>query len=209
MSAPADDGATGLLLVAGLAFLALAVGPSEESPNSEVLLARSSAAERDAEALARMLSSETDDARARVVLGWITVHVARSWQRSVYQLLTGKSGKYGPQKYFRPGGGLEVRYASTADAPTPETARLAAGLLSGSIKPPELVLRSSPSAYVEMAPASKKLGPDRKPLQPEYTPEMILAKQASFGGIVGRIKNWFLYAKGAPPIRAINEAATV
>jgi len=48
-------------------------------------------------------------------------------------------------------------------------------VLAGSIEPPELVAHTKPTAYVEMGKASKKLGPDGKPLQPEYTAEKILA----------------------------------
>ena len=99
--------------------------------------------------------------------------------------------------------------ASTAGRAPPETLRIARGLLDGSIHPPEHVEHTKPTAYVEMGKASKKLGPDGKPLQPEYTAAKILAKQPSYGGIVGRLHNWFLYAKGAPHIDSIDEAAQV
>jgi hypothetical protein len=98
---------------------------------------------------------------------------------SLYRLLTGKPGQFGPQKYFYPDGKKEVHCASTAKRPTPETMRIARGLLDGTLTPPNSVRSSRPSAYVELGKASKKLGPDGKPLQPEYTPEKILAKQQS------------------------------
>ena len=210
MTAKASRSVGGWVLVGGLGLLALALAPGDDDgEHAEAPPDGLSDTERDMLALARMLASETDDAKARVVIGWITLSAARTWRLSVYRLLTGKSGQFGPQKYFYPDGSKEIRYASTARRATPETLRIARGLLEGSIGPPELVARTRPTAYVEMGKASKKLGPDGKPLQPEYTAEKILAKQSSYGGIVGRLHSWFLYAKGAAPIASIDQAALV
>lgn len=206
----ADSAAAGLVILGGLGLLAFSLAPSDpDAEHAEAPPAGLSEHERDVLALARMLASETDDARARVVIGWITVNAARTWRMSVFRLLTGKSEQFGPQKFFHTDGSKEIRYASTAKRPTAATMQLARGLLDGTVKPPEGVERTKPSAYVEMAPASKKLGPDGKPLQPEYTADKILAKQQSYGGIVGRINNWFLYAKNAPRIASIDQAAAV
>ena len=162
--------------------------------------------EQDAYALARMLESETTDERARIVIGWITVQTARAWHLSLFRLLTGRSGQYGHQKYFYPDGRVEIRYASTEKEPGPEARRLAKALLAGRVRPPPLVEQTRPTAYVEMTRASKKRGPDGKPLQPAYSPARILSKQRSYGGIVARINDWFLYAKHAKPIADIREA---
>lgn len=210
MTRSSEGTTTGLVMLGGLGLLALALLPTAgdtehiESP-PEGLTDQA----RDVLALARMLASETSDIRARVVIGWITVNAAHTWHMSVYRLLTGRSGQFGPQKYFYPDGKKEIRYASTAKRPTAETLRLARGLLDGSITPPGLIKSSKPSAYVELGKASKKLGPDGKPLQPEYTAEKILAKQQTYGGIVGRLNNWFLYAKGAQPIDSVEHATVV
>jgi len=200
----------GVVILGGLGMLAFALTTSRhkaalpESPPEGL-----SDGERDALALARMLVSETDDARARVILGWITLNAARTWRLSVFRLLTGKSGQFGPQKHFFSDGSKEIRYASTAKRPTAEALRIARGLLDGSIRPPEHIERAQPSAFVEMIKVSKQLGADGKPLQPAYTADKILAKQQSYGGIVGRLNNWFLYAKGAKPIASIDQATPV
>ena len=210
MKAKADRSVGGLFLLGGLGLLAFALAPAlDDDEPPELPPEGLSEHERDVVALGRMLASETDDARARIAIGWITVSAAHTWRRSVYRLLTGKSGQFGPQKFFYPDGSKEIRYASTAKRAAPETLRITRGLLDGSIQPPERVERTKPTAYVEMGKASKKLGPDGQPLQPEYTPAKILAKQPSYGGIVGRLHNWFLYAKGAPHIDSIDEAAQV
>lgn len=210
MRPQAERSVSGWLLLGGLGLLALArAALSSDAEPTELPPSGLDAQELDVLALARMLASETDDAQARVVVGWITVHAARTWRLSLYRLLTGKSGQFGPQKFFFPDGSKEIRYASTAKRPTSETLRIARGLLDGSIQTPEILERTQPTAYVEMGKASKQLGPDGKPLQPEYTPEKILAKQSSYGGIVGRLHNWFLYAKGAKPISSIDEAISV
>lgn len=204
------SGVGALLILGGLGMLGWALSTEEPvADRSEPSPRGLSDSELDALALARMLASETSDTRAQVVIGWITVNAARTWRMSVYRLLTGKSGQFGPQKFFYSDGRKEVRYASTAKPATAETLRLARGLLDGSIVPPSSVRSTRPSAYVELSKASKKLGPDGKPLQPEYTPEKILAKQQTYGGIVGRINNWFLYAKGAQPIDSVERAVMV
>lgn len=209
MKAKTEHSGAGWILLGGLGLLAVALAPAHDGEHTEAPPEGLSDAERDVVALGRMLTSETDDAKARVVIGWITLSAARTWRLSVFRLLTGKSGQFGPQKYFYPDGSKEIRYASTAKRATPETLRVARGLLDGSLQPPERVEHTKPTAYVEMSKASKKLGPDGKPLQPEYTAEKILAKQQSYGGIVGRLHNWFLYAKGAPHIDSIDEAPQV
>ncbi len=210
MRPQAERSAGGWLLLGGLSLLAFALAPhSDDAEPAELPPSGLDAQERDVLALARMLASETDDAQARVVVGWITVHAARTWRMSLYRLLTGKSGQFGPQKFFFPDGSKEIRYASTAKQPTSETLRIARGLLDGSIQTPEILERTQPTAYVEIGKASQQLVPDGKPLQPEYTPEKILAKQSSYGGIVGRLHSWFLYAKGAAPVHSIDEAPHV
>lgn len=210
MTRTGDSGFGALLILGGLGLLGWAL--STEPPvaeRTEPPPSGLSEHEIDVLALARMLASETGDTRAQVVIGWITVNAARTWRMAVYRLLTGKSGQFGPQKFFYPDGRKEVRYASTAKPATAETLTLARGLLDGTIMPPSSVRSTRPSAYVELGKASKKLGPDGKPLQPEYTPEKILAKQQSYGGIVGRLNNWFLYAKGAQPITSVDDATAV
>ena len=198
------------LVLAGAAGVLLLASRREAPPSlGEPPPAGISPPELEVLALARMLASETSDERARIAVGWITVHAARSWGRTLFRLLTGKSGQFGAQKFFYPDGTHEVRYASTARAPTPETTRLARGLLDGTIKPPPVLERAKPTAYVELGKASTKLGPDGKPLQPAYTADKILAKQSSYGGIVGRLNNWFFYAKGAPSISSIEQAPLV
>lgn len=210
MKRKSDSAAMGIAILGGFALLSFALAPSsDEAEHTEAPPAGLSDHERDVLALARMLVSETSDSRARVVVGWITVNAARTWRVSVFRLLTGKSGQFGPQKFFYPDGTKEIRYASTAKQPTEAALKLARGLLDGTIRPPAHVENTKPSAYVELAPASKKLGPDGKPLQPEYTPEKILAKQEKYGGIVGRLNNWFLYAKGATPISSVDQATAV
>lgn len=164
------------------------------------------ATDEETHALARMLESETKDPRARVVIGWITLHAARAWRKSLVRLLTGRSGKYGHQKYFYPDGRVEIRYASTVKEPGPEALRLARDLLAGRVRPPRLVEQTKPTAYVELTRASKKRGPDGKPLQPAYNAARILKKQRKYGGIVARVNNWFLYAQNAKPIADISEA---
>lgn len=55
-----------------------------------------------------------------------------------------------------------------------------------------------------MGQASKLVGPDGKPLQPETTPERILQLQSRYSGILARLGSWFLYAKNAPHIATID-----
>ncbi len=216
MNSKESDIGVGVGVLAGFGLLFLALRGATSS-NSEVSpsgtgdkpSAGQSDYERDIEALARMLASETSDAKAQEIIGWITLNAARTWRMSVFRLLTGKSGFYGPQKYFGPDGKMEIRYASTAQWPTADTLRRARGLFDGSVKPPEHITRTKPTSYVEILKASKQMGSDGKPLQPETTAERILNLQSRYGGIVGRVNNWFLYAKGAEPIASIEKAARV
>lgn len=120
-----------------------------------------------------------------------------------------KSGQYGHQKHFLPDGSKEIRYGSTVRKPTDATLRLARGLLDGNTKPPETIERTRPTSFVEMGKASKLVGPDGKPLQPETTPERILKLQSRYGGIVARLGSWFLYAKNAPQITNIDQATPI
>lgn len=166
-------------------------------------------ATREVEALARMLSSESSNPKAQIIIGWITVQAARTWRMSVFRLLTGKSGQYGHQKHFLPDGSKEIRYASTVRKPSDATMRLARGLLDGNVKPPEIIERTRPTSFVEMGKASKLVGPDGKPLQPETAPERILKLQSRYGGIVARLGSWFLYAKKAPQITNIDQATPI
>lgn len=216
MKSKESDIGLGIGVLAGLGLLYLALR-GEASSNSEVSpsgtgdkpSAGQSDYERDVEALARMLASETSDAKAQEIIGWITLNAARTWRVSVFRLLTGKSGVYGPQKYFGPDRKMEIRYASTAHRPTADTLRRARGLFDGSVKPPEHIARTKPTSYVEILKASKQLGQDGKPLQPETTAQRILSLQQRYGGIVGRVNNWFLYAKGAEPITSVEKATVV
>ncbi len=164
---------------------------------------------REVEALARMLASESSNPKAQIIVRWITVHAARTWRMSVFRLLTGKSGQYGHQKHFLPDGTKEIRYASTVRKPTDAALRLARGILDGNEKPPEIIERTRPTSFVEMGKASKLIGPDGKPLQPETTPERILKLQSRYGGIVARLGSWFLYAKNAPQIATIEQATPI
>ncbi len=208
------DIGVGVGVLAGTALLYLAVrsasdsevttlGTGEKPPDGQ------SDYDRDVEALARMLASETSDSKAQTIIGWITLNAARTWRMSVFRLLTGKSGLYGHQKFFWPDGKTEVRYASTFHKATANTLRIARGLFDGMIKPPTEVERTKPTSYVEILRASKQLGPDGKPLQRETNAQRILRLQQKYGGIVGRVNNWFLYAKGAAPISSVEKATAV
>ncbi len=86
--------------------------------------------------------------------------------------------------------------------------QIARGLIEDTLRPPASLERARPTAYVEMAKASKQLGPDGKPLQPDTNADRILALQQRFGGIVGQAGNWYLYAKGAPAIRTAADVPT-
>ncbi len=216
MNSKESDIGVGIGALAGLGLLYLALrgttgsdGEISPSGTGDIPRVGQSDYDRDIEALARMLASETSDAKAQEIIGWITLNAARTWRMSVFRLLTGRSGVYGPQKYFGPDGKMEIRYASTARKPTEDTMRRARGLFDGSVKPPEHIARTKPTSYVEILKASKQLGPDGKPLQPETTAQRILSLQQRYGGIVGRVNSWFLYAKGANPISSVEKATAV
>jgi hypothetical protein len=204
-----QEEASGLFLVAGAVLasaLLLRRCSDDRKPAVRRAPPRSRAADAEVYALARMLESESDDPKVRPLIGWITVHAARSWKKTLVRLLTGRSGQFGHQKYFYPDGRKEVRYASTAKEASPDARRLARALLEDRIRPPALLERTRPTAYVQMGRASRKKGPDGKPLQPAYDAARILKKQEKYGGIIGRVKDWFLYAQKAKPISDINDA---
>ena len=46
---------------------------------------------------------------------------------------------------------------------------LAAALLSGSVEPPQIVSKAAPTSFVERSKASRRVGADGRPLQPETT----------------------------------------
>ena len=152
----------------------------------------SGSAQREIEALARMLLSEDPRRRVQIVIGWTAVMAASRWGLSVFRLLTGKSGKYGPQKHLG-----EVRYAATTRAATPAALRLAEQLLSGEVQPSQQIRDHGPGAWVEEG----VLG---------YTPLRILQRQLhqtgpkkglpDFGGIWGRLEGtkWYLYDAKSP-----------
>lgn len=97
----------------------------------------------------------------------------------------------------------------TVRKPTDAALRMARGLLDGNTKPPEIIERTRPTSFAEIGKASKLVGPDGKPLQPETTPERILKLQSRYGGIVARLGSWFLYAKNAPQLTSIDQATPI
>lgn len=142
---------------------------------------------RDREALARMLASESRHPDVRVVLGYYAMEAARKRGIGVADRLTGKSGKFGPQFYLG-----EARYASTRQAATEDTRRLADQLLAGRLRPSRQILAGGLSAWVEAGVG----GWDAKKL---------LGKQDGengYGGIWGRIEGtrWYLYQRKAPVV---------
>lgn len=148
--------------------------------------------EDDQEALARMLSSETSNVGARVVIGWITVTRARRYGESVYRMLTKGKG-YGPQE--RDG---EAFYASTRKEATAETRDLAAKLLSGEVVPSAAVRRLTPGAWVEQGQG--------------LSDERLVSLQARWKeGIYARLRGtrWYLYSKDAPPVSGASAAAAL
>ena len=64
---------------------------------------------------------------------------------------------------------------------------LAAALLSGSVEPPRSFQKAAPTSFVERSKASRRVGADGRPLQPETNLTRIVDLQSDFGGLVGRI----------------------
>ena len=93
--------------------------------------------------------------------------MAKRRGQSVWALLTGGHG-YGPQKIFV-GGKAVIRFASTDKPATDTTMLLAAALLSGSVEPPRSFQKAAPTSFVERSKASRRVGADGRPLQPETT----------------------------------------
>lgn len=153
-------------------------------------------------ALARCLASESGDPTVQIAIGWILLATARRRKTSVHELLTAGLG-YGPQKVFIDGS-ARIRFASTDKPPTQGTLLLAQALLAGQVAPPPDFIREAPTSFVHKSKASKKLGADGKPLQPETPPARILALQSDFGGLVGRIGEWFFYRLQAAPVAALD-----
>ena len=153
-------------------------------------------------ALARCLASESGDPTVQIAIGWIVLATARRRKVSVHELLTAGLG-YGPQKVFIDGS-ARIRFASTDKQPTQATLVLALALLSGRVAPPPDFTRVAPTSFVHKSKASKKLGADGKPLQPETPPARILALQTDFGGLVGRIGDWFFYRHHAAPVATLD-----
>ncbi len=152
----------------------------------------------DIEALARCLRSEDDDPSIQIAIGWIVIQTARRRRVSLYELLTAGHG-YGPQKIFVSGRTV-IRFASTEKPATDSTMLLAAALWAGTVEPPKRFQQEAPTSFVERSKASKRLGPDGRPLQPETTLQRIVALQSYFGGLIGRMGRWYFYRNRAPPV---------
>lgn len=149
--------------------------------------------QRDLLTLARLLESEDRRPAIRVVLGWFAMEAAARRGLSVYRRVTGRSGLWGPQRYLN-----ETRYASTEQAPSPESLQLAEHLLAGSVLPSREIRRHGVSAWIEEGVGG-------------YDSKRVLAKQESYGGIWGRITGtrWFLYDPKAPPVRSLERVPEV
>ncbi len=151
----------------------------------------------DETALARMMHSESDNPDVQVVVGWMAMEAARRRGVSVFQRLTGRSGKYGPQV-------LEgaVRYASTRKKTTPETRRLAQDLLAGRVLPARAIRRWGLSAWVEKGVSGYTA---QKLLDNQYGPEGQAGGKTDdgYGGIFARVAGtrWYLYNPRAPLLR--------
>ena len=124
-------------------------------------------------ALARCLASESSDPTVQIAIGWIVLMTARRRKVSIHELLTAGLG-YGPQKVFVEGS-ARIRFASTDQAPTETTLLLAQAILAGQVAPPTDFTQAAPTSFVHKSKASKRLGADGKPLQPETTAARILA----------------------------------
>lgn len=139
---------------------------------------------QEVEALARMLVSETGSRDGRIVIGWITIQVAKRRKQTIFQLLTGGAG-YGKQD--RPG--HEPFYASTAEPATVASRQLARELLRGAVVPAAQIRKHRPGPWVER---KQNIGDDR-----------LIALQNKWGaGIYARVAgtNWMLYSRDTPQI---------
>jgi len=157
----------------------------------------------DLVALARCLCSEDNDPAIQIAIGWIVIQTARRRRVSVFELLTAGHG-YGPQKVFVDGKAI-IRFASTEKPATDTAMLLAAALLSGTVEPPKRFQQAAPTSFVERSKASKRIGADGHPLQPETTTQRIVALQSDFGGLVGRIGRWYFYRNRAASVPATDE----
>lgn len=162
-------------------------------------LGRDPEAKDDQTALARMLESETDVFRERVVVGWIAAERAKRLKISLFQELTGRAGVYGRQVV-----GDEIRYASTRLAPTAESRALARDILAGVVRPSNEIRSRGLSPWVELRYPKK---PDPALLESRAAHLLRLqtpiGKHGDFGGIWGRVtrSNWFLYSRKSPIIK--------
>jgi hypothetical protein len=189
-------GAAGLSLVAGFVVLVVVGRPHGRKDSTEPLAKPPATPPDDLEALARCLSSEDDDPSIQIAIGWIVIQTARRRRVSVFDLLTAGHG-YGPQKVFVSGHAF-IRFAATDKPASDTTMLLAAALLAGTVEPSKRFQMAAPTSFVERSKASKRLGEDGRPLQPETTMARIAALQADFGGLVGRMGRWYFYRHRAP-----------
>jgi hypothetical protein len=172
-----------------LAALTLRGSSKPPGPAPEPTKGMSAFTDRDVEALARMLHSETSHKGAQAVIGWMILTAAKSRKKSVFEVLTGSSGKYGHRVDHG-----ESRIASTFKPPTADTLALARQLLSGEVQPAKMIRDRGYSAFVERG----QEGIDAKKLLDRQTkPE-----GKGFGGIFARIQgsNWYLLNRKAPPV---------
>jgi len=151
----------------------------------------------DTEALARCLASEDADPTILVAIAWLCIQVARRRKTSLLALLTSGLG-WGPQKIWVNGKSV-IRFASTDKPPTDLTMLLAAAVLGGAVEPSSKFRAAAPTSFVERTGASRRIGPDGRPLQPETREERLIALQEEYGGLVGRIGRWYFYRLRAPP----------
>lgn len=191
----------------------IAVGEPPPSPLPPIR--RTDDGKDDETALARMLKSEDPDLGPRVVIGWITLQIAQRRKISVFKLLTGKPGEYGPQTLDR-----VSRYAATTYPPTPETREIARQLLGQLLRPSQAVRAHGASPWVEwLKPSLTKA--ERAQHLDAATVARLLAERndrlavnvlreqhafgdrkqfGDFGGIWARIagSRWFLFDKKTP-----------
>ena len=151
----------------------------------------------DTEALARCLASEDADPTILVAIAWLCIQVARRRKTSILALVTSGLG-WGPQKIWVNGKSV-IRFASTDKPATDLTMLLAAAVLGGAVEPSSKFRAAAPTSFVERTGASRRIGPDGRPLQPETKEDRLIALQDEFGGLVGRIGRWYFYRLRAPP----------
>jgi hypothetical protein len=146
-----------------------------------------------------MLASEDADPALQVAIAWIAIQTARRRRQSLLAVLTSGLG-WGPQKIFVDGRKV-IRFASTEKPGTDTTWLLAQAVLSGKVEPSSRFQAAAPTSFVERSRASKRVGVDGKPLQPETDEGRLIALQEDFGGLVGRMGRWYFYRLGARPIQ--------